>query len=49
MYLTISRKPRSKNRSKTNRAKAKTKAKHRRRVNRAKGKPIGRRLARKMG
>ena len=47
MYLMISRKPRKKNRGKTNRLKAKRKAKNRRRVQRMRGKPLGRRTARK--
>jgi hypothetical protein len=47
MYLMISRKPRRKNRGKTNRLKAKAKAKNRRRVQRMRRKPQGRRLARK--
>jgi hypothetical protein len=47
MYLSISRKPRTKDRSKTNRVKAKAKAKNRRRVNRMRGKKLGRRLASK--
>lgn len=47
MYLTISRKPRLKDRGKTKRVKAKAKAKNRRRVQRARGKKVGRRLARK--
>ncbi len=47
MFLMISRKPRKKNRGKTNRVKAKAKAKNRRRVQRMRGKPAGRRLARK--
>jgi len=47
MYLMISRKPRRKNRGKTNRLKGKLKAKNRRRVNRMRGKPVGRKLKRK--
>jgi hypothetical protein len=47
MYLMISRKPRWKNRGKTNRLKAKRKAKNRRRVQRMRGKRLGRRLAKK--
>lgn len=47
MYLMISRKPRRKNRSKTNRLKAKRKAKNRRRVQRMRGKSLGQRLAKK--
>lgn len=47
MYLMISRKPRSKNRGKTNRVKAKAKAKNRRRVQRMRRKATGRKLARK--
>jgi len=47
MYLMISRKPRRKNRGKTNRLKAKLKAKNRRRVNRMRRKPSGRKLKRK--
>jgi hypothetical protein len=47
VYLMISRKPRKKNRNKTNRLRAKLKAKNRRRVNGAKGKPLGRKLARR--
>lgn len=47
MYLMISRKPRSKNRGKTNRLKAKRAAKNRRRVNRMRSAALGRRVARK--
>jgi hypothetical protein len=47
MYLMISRKPRSKNRSKTNRLKAKAKAKNRRRVQGMRGKALGKKLAKK--
>lgn len=47
MYLMISRKPRAKNRNKTNRLKAKRAAKNRRRVQRMRGAKLGRRLARK--
>jgi len=47
MYLMISRKPRSKNRSKTNRLKAKAAAKNRRRVQRMRGAKLGRRVAKK--
>jgi len=47
MYLMISRKPRRKNRGKTNRLKAKRKAKNRRRVQRMRGKRTGRRIAKK--
>ncbi len=47
MYLMISRKPRRKNRGKTNRLKAKAQAKNRRRVQRMRGKALGRRVARK--
>ncbi len=47
MYLTISRKPRSKDRGKTNRLKAKGRAKNRRRVQGMRGKKLGRKLARK--
>ena len=47
MYLMISRKPRQKDRGKTNRVRAKAKAKNRRRVQRARGKKVGRRIARK--
>jgi hypothetical protein len=47
MYLMISRKPRAKNRGKTNRLKAKAAAKNRRRVNRMRGAKLGRRLAKK--
>lgn len=46
MYLMISRKPRQKNRGKTNRVKAKASAKNRRRIQRMRGKKAGRRLAR---
>lgn len=46
MYLMISRKPRRKNRGKTNRLKAKQGAKNRRRVQRMRGKALGRRNAR---
>lgn len=47
MYLMISRKPRAKDRNKTNRLKAKGKAKNRRRVQRMRGAGLGRRVARK--
>jgi hypothetical protein len=47
MYLMISRNPRAKNRSKTNRRKAKLAAKNRRRVNRMRSAKPGRRIARK--
>jgi hypothetical protein len=47
MYLMISRKPRRKNRGKTNRLKAKHGAKNRRRVNRMRGAKLGKRNARK--
>ena len=47
MYLMISRKPRSNNRSKTNRLKAKGAAKNRRRVQRMRGAKLGRRIAKK--
>ena len=47
MFLNISRKPRHKNRGKTNRKKAKLAAKNRRRVQRMRGKPQGRRVAKK--
>jgi hypothetical protein len=47
MYLMISRKPRSKDRSKTSRLKAKGAAKNRRRVQRMRGSKLGRRVARK--
>lgn len=47
MFLMISRKPRRKNRGKTNRVKAKAKAKNRRRVQRMRRAKTGRKLARK--
>lgn len=47
MYLTIGKKPRAKNRGKTNRLRGKLKAKNRRRVQRMRGKASGRKLARK--
>ena len=47
MSLMISRKPRVKNRKKTNRMKAKLKAKNRRRVQGMRGKALGKRVARK--
>ena len=47
MYLMISRKPRQKNRGKTNRVKAKARAKNRNRVQGMRGQRAGRRLARK--
>ena len=47
MFLMISDKPRRKNRTKTNRVKAKLRAKNRRRVQRMRGKPIGRKNSRK--
>ena len=47
MYLNIGKKPRRKNRSKTNRLKAKRLAKNRRRVQGMRGKPLGRRVAKK--
>ena len=47
MYLNIGKKPRHKNRTKTNRVKAKRLAKNRRRVQRMRRKPLGRRVAKK--
>ena len=47
MYLMISRKPRSKNRGKTNRLKAAHSAKNRRRVNRMRRAKLGRRVGKK--
>ncbi|MGF1469577.1 MAG: hypothetical protein ACFCGT_25935 [Sandaracinaceae bacterium] len=44
MFLMISRKPRKKNRGRTNRLRAKQAAKQRRRMNRAKSRPVGRRI-----
>ncbi|MFK7985726.1 MAG: hypothetical protein AB8I08_06810 [Sandaracinaceae bacterium] len=45
--MNIGKKPRRKNRGKTNRAKAKRLAKNRRRVQRMRGKATGRRVAKK--
>jgi hypothetical protein len=47
VYLMISRKPRSKNRGKTNRVKAKHQAKNRRRINRMRRTKLGKRLGKK--
>jgi hypothetical protein len=45
MYIFNTKNPRRRNRSKTNRVKAKRRAKLRRRVNRTKGRKLGRRVA----
>jgi hypothetical protein len=47
MYLWSSRKPRKKDRTRSNRLRAKAKAKNRRRVNRMAGKKLGGRLHKK--
>lgn len=44
MYLMISKKPRKKDRNRTNRLRAKLRAKNRRRLNRVKGRRMSARL-----